>query len=236
MELKGARAIVLGGTSGIGLAVSKLLAEAGAEVTASSRSPENLSQIDAIQGAKARAVDVLDRPALEQLFAELAPFDILVNAATGGARAIGPFLEMDLDGYQQSFRKLWGYTNSVRLGAPHMSERGAICLVSGFPARKCPPGLIAVSSAGAAVEAFARGVARELAPRRINLVAPGTIDTPMFPVEGEARAELIKRTTGHLPVPRAGRADEVAEAILLTLRNDYMTGATIDVDGGAVLP
>ena len=77
---------------------------------------------------------------------------------------------------------------------------------------------------------------RARAPRRITLGAPGTSDTPRFPGEGEARAELSTRTTGHLPVPRAGRADEVAEAILLTLRNDYMTGATIDVDGGAVLP
>lgn len=236
MELKGARAIVLGGTSGIGLAVSRQLAAAGAEVTAGGRSAENLKAIEEIQGASPRQIDVLDRGALESLFAELAPFDILVSAATGGPRAVGPFLEMDLDGFQASFFKLWGYVNSVRLAAAHMRESGAMTIVSGFPARKCLPGMLAVSTVGGAVEAFARGAAQELAPIRLNVVSPGTIDTPMFAQQGGARGEFMKRATGHLAIPRAGVADEVADAILLTLRNDYMTGATIDVDGGALLP
>jgi NAD(P)-dependent dehydrogenase (short-subunit alcohol dehydrogenase family) len=236
MKFKGARAIVLGGTSGIGLAVSRQLAAAGAEVIAGSRSDSNLATLGGVTGVTTRRIDVLDRNGLEALFVELAPFDILVNAATGGERAVGPFLKMDLDGFQASFRKLWGYVNSVRLGASHMSEHGAIVLVSGFPARKCPPGAIAISTVGGAVEAFARGVAPELAPIRINVVSPGTIDTPMFPLQGDARAELMKNTTGHLPIPRAGTADEVAEAIVLALANDYMTGATLDVDGGALLP
>ncbi len=236
MELKGARAIVLGGTSGIGLAVTRQLAEAGAEVYAGGRSPENLKAIDEIPGASPRQVDVLDRAGLAALFEELAPIDILVNAATGGERAVGPFLEMDLDGFQGSFRKLWGYTNAVRLAGAHMRDTGAITLVSGYPARKCNPGMIAISTVGGAVEAFARGVAPELAPVRLNVVAPGTIDTPMFAQQGEARQTFLERATGHLAIPRAGRADEVAEAILFTLRNDYMTGATVDVDGGALLP
>ena len=236
MEFKGRRAIVLGGTSGIGLSVTRQLASAGAEVFAGSRSEANLKTVGDVTGASGRQIDVLDRPGLEALFAELAPFDILVCAATGGERAVGPFLKMDLDGYQGSFRKLWGYANSVRLGAPHMNASGAICLVSGYPARKCPPGAIAISSVGGAVEAFARALAPELAPIRVNVVSPGTIDTPMFPVQGEAREALLKNATSSLPISRAGTADEVAEAILLTLSNDYMTGATIDVDGGALLP
>jgi ABC-type transport system substrate-binding protein len=65
--------------------------------------------------------DVQDREALRALFAVSAPFDILVNAATGGPRAMGPFLQMDLDGYRGSFAKLWGYTNSVCLAAKHMA-------------------------------------------------------------------------------------------------------------------
>lgn len=236
MELEGARAIVLGGTSGIGLAVTRQLAAAGATVTAGGRSEGNLKAIDEIEGASPRQVDVLDRAALESLFQALAPFDILVNAATGGERAVGPFLQMDLDGFQGSFRKLWGYVNSVRLAAAHMREAGAIVLVSGFPARKCPPGMLAISTVGGAVEAFARGAAQELAPIRLNVVSPGTIDTPMFAQQGKARKEFLQRATGHLAIPRAGTPDEIADAILLTLRNDYMTGATIDVDGGALLP
>ncbi len=231
MEIKSKRAIVLGGTSGIGLAVSRQLVVAGADVTAASRTTNRV-----VDGATVRSVDVLNRGALEQLFKELAPFDILVNAATGGARATGPFLSMDLDGFEGSFRKLWGYVNSVRLGAPLMSERGSIVLISGSPARKAMPGMSAISTVGNAVEGFVRAVAPELAPRRINVVAPGVIDTPMFAASGEQRDAFLKQATSRNLIPRAGTADEVADAVLLLLRNEFMTGTTIDVDGGALLP
>ena len=232
MELRGKRAIVLGGTSGIGLAISKQLAAAGAVVTAASRTANRAIA----ENVAVRPVDVLDRSALERLFKDLAPFDILVNAATGGSRATGPFLSMDLDGFEGSFRKLWGYANSVRLGAPLMSERGAIVLISGSPARKAMPGMSAISTVGNAVEGFVRAVAPELAPRRINVVAPGVIDTPMFAASGEQREAFLKQATSRNLIPRAGTADEVADAVLLLLRNEFMTGTTIDVDGGALLP
>jgi NAD(P)-dependent dehydrogenase (short-subunit alcohol dehydrogenase family) len=232
MELKGKRAIVLGGTSGIGLAVSKQLAAAGAKVTAASRTANRA----VAENVAVRPVDVLNRATLEQLFKELAPFDILVNAATGGGRATGPFLSMDLDGFEGSFRKLWGYVNSVRLGAPLMSERGSIVLISGSPARKAMPGMSAISTVGNAVEGFVRAVAPELAPRRINVVAPGVIDTPMFAASGEQRASFLTQATSRNLIPRAGTADEVADAVLFLLRNEFTTGTTVDVDGGALLP
>ena len=238
MDLNGKRAIVLGGTSGIGLAATQQLEAAGATVIAGSRSQANVDQASAATGAGVtfRVIDVLDRDALSALFAENAGFEILVNAATGGARASGPFLQMDLDGFQGSFRKLWGYTNSVRLGAPHMAEDGAIVLVSGFPAKKANPGSSAIATVGNAVEGFARAVAPEIAPRRINVVSPGIIDTPMFAVQGDARQQFLDAATRNVLLKRAGRADEVASAILFTLHNDYMTGGSIDIDGGARLP
>ncbi len=232
MDLNGKRAIVLGGTSGIGLAVSKQLVAAGARVTAASRTANRA----VAEGVTVRPVDVLNRTALEQLFKALAPFDVLVNAATGGGRAIGPFLSMDLDGFEGSFRKLWGYVNSVRLGAPLMSERGSIVLISGSPARKAMPGMAAISTVGNAVEGFVRAIAPELAPRRINVVAPGVIDTPMFAASGEQRDAFLQQATARNIIPRAGTADEVADAVMFLLRNEFATGTTIDVDGGALLP
>jgi NAD(P)-dependent dehydrogenase (short-subunit alcohol dehydrogenase family) len=238
MDPAGKRAVVLGGTSGIGLAAARQLQDAGAEVIALSRSADNAAAAREVLGqdADVRQLDVLDRDAMAATFAELAPFDILVNAATGGGRARGPFLEMDLDGYQGSFAKLWGYANSVRLGTQHLTPAGCIVLVSGFPARKCPPGYAAISSVGGAVEAFARCVAAEIVPRRLNVVSPGVIDTPMFAAQGKERDDLLRGATDSHLIKRAGTADEVAQGIMFVIRNDFVTGTTVDVDGGALLP
>jgi NAD(P)-dependent dehydrogenase (short-subunit alcohol dehydrogenase family) len=188
VELEGKRAIVLGGTSGIGLAAVRQLVAAGASVTGGSRSLEHIAAAErAAPGAAFRQIDVLDRAALEDLFATHHGFNLLVNAAVPRERAWGPFLDMDLDAFQNTFRKLWGYTNSVRLGAPHMAEDGAIVLISGFPARKSSPGSSAVAAVGGAVETFVRAVATEIRPRRINVVSPGMIDTAIIGGEGEAR-------------------------------------------------
>ncbi len=233
MDIAGKKALVFGGTSGIGLAAAKQLAALGAEVIAISRNPDRAGELPA--GISLKQCDVRDRDALSALFAASAPFDILVSAATGGTRAAGPFLEMDLDGYQGSFDKLWGYANCVRLGTEHLSENGAIVLVSGAPARKAKPGQVAISSVGGAVEALVRAVAPEIAPKRLNVVSPGIIDTPMFGPQSEKRSDMVKSATAKNLIPRGGTADEVAQGILFTIQNDFVTGTTIDVDGGWLL-
>ena len=234
MDLSGKKAVVFGGTSGIGLAAALLLAQNGVEVTAVSRKPDKVGILPS--GVSLRACDVLDRSAVETVFNELSPIDILVTAATGGKRAFGPFLEMDMDGYKGSFDKLWGYANVVRYGAKHVTDGGSITLVSGAPARNCQPGQIALSSVGNAIEAMMRAVAREVAPRiRINAVSPGTIDTPMVTAQGVEREDLYNKMTKNNLIPRAGTADEVAQGILFVIKNNFVTGTTVDVDGGWLL-
>jgi NAD(P)-dependent dehydrogenase (short-subunit alcohol dehydrogenase family) len=233
MDVKGRTAIVLGGTSGIGLATSKQLAALGCKAIATSRNPERAGDVP--PGITLKSCDVLDRDGLAKLFAEYAPFDILVAAATGGARARGKFLEMDIEGFKGSFAKLWGYANAIQLGVPNMTEDGAVVLVSGSPARKSKPGQVAIGSVGGAVEALARAVAPEIVPRRLNVVAPGTIDTPMSPLQGEERKASYASQTANNLIPRAGTADEVAQGILFVIQNDFVTGTTVDVDGGWLL-
>ena len=231
-NFSGKKALVFGGTSGIGLATVNQLKEQGAEVVAISRDP---SKAGDIAGVTLAACDVRDTDALSELLAQHAPFDLLISAATGGSRAAGPFLQMDLAAYQASFDKLWGYTNIVRLGAEHLTEKGGIVLVSGAPARRAKPGQAALASVGGAVEQFARAVAPELAPRRINVVSPGVIDTPMFGPDAEARAKMLGAATANNLIPRAGTPDEVAEAVIFVSGNEFVTGTTVEVDGGWIL-
>ncbi len=217
MDLSGKKAVVFGGTSGIGLATSLLLARDGAEVMALSRKPDKVEGLP--NGVTTRACDVRDHKAVEAILNELSPIDILVTTATGGKRAYGR-----------------GYANVVRFGAKNVSDGGSITLVSGAPARNCQPGQVALSSVGGAVEAMMRAVAREVAPRiRINAVSPGTIDTPMVLVQGTERQELYRKTTKNNLIPRAGTADEVAQGIIFVIKNKFVTGTTVDVDGGWLL-
>ena len=242
---QGKKALVLGGTSGIGLAICKQLVQQGAHVIAYSRSTDKcqaaVQQInaEALPGiCEAHPLDILECDKLQEAFQAHTGFDYLVAAATGGGRALGPFLEMDMDGFQGSFRKLWGYANAVRYGAPHINPGGSVVLISGSPARKCKPGYVALSCVGGAVENLVRALSKELGARqiRINAVSPGMIDTPMFDGKGPGKAAFLANATADNPLPRPGTADEVAEGVIFCLSNTFVTGTVIDVDGGAVVP
>ncbi len=230
MDIEGKKAIVLGGTSGIGLQTSLMLAEKGATVVAVSRDPSKAGDVPS--GIRLAALETRDPEAVEAFFNAEEDIDILVNSATGGSRAFGPFMEMDIRGFQGSFDKLWGYANVLRFGVSHVRETGSIVLVSGSPARKPKPGQIALSAVGGAVEAMARAIAAEIAPKRINVVSPGIIDTPMVALSGDERTKHYQNVTKTHLIDRPGDPTEVAKGIIFAIENDFITGTTIDVDGG----
>ena len=231
MEIENKKALVFGGTSGIGLAACEQLIDKGAEVIAISRDPSKANTVKHNR-LSFESCDVRIEDEVKQIFEKYAPFDILVSAATGGSRAAGPFLEMDMLGFKSSFDKLWGYANIVRYGTNCLSSDGTIVLVSGAPARRMKPGQIALSAVGGAVENLVRGVAKEIAPKRINSVSPGLIDTPMFSQEGEDRKIFLNSMTEANTIKRAGKPEEVAKGIIFVIENDFVTGTTVDVDGG----
>ena len=236
-DLKGKNVVIVGGTAGIGLATAQAAAAAGAKVWAAGRSEAHRGKAAAAAGGafEVRAADIHDADALEALFGEAGRIDHLVLCAIGGERTLKPFLEQTEEQFKAAYGKLWGYANAVRTGAPFLAEDGSITLVSGSPARKIKPGQSALSCVGGAVENLARCLAVEMAPIRVNIVSPGTIDTAMFDSFGDAREERLKAvTSGHL-IKRAGNPDEVAEGVLFVINNRFVTGTAVDVDGGRIL-
>ncbi len=231
------KVVVIGGTSGIGLATAILAREAGATVWAASRSEDKVAacstanpEIDFMQ------VDIHDTDALKSLFEKTGPIDHILGVATGAERVMAPFMTQTDEEFRGAFNKFWGYTNLARQGIPFLADSGSLTFVSGTPARKCNPGMSSVSCTGSAVEGLTRALALELTPIRVNVIAPGLIDTGMFDSFGDSKPEVLENISKNILLGRVGQAAEVAEAIMLVMTNPYMTGTTIDVDGGAMLP
>lgn len=236
--LTGKKVVIIGGTSGIGLATAIAAAHAGAQVWAGGRSQESLDKareaaadlpIEFVQ------VDTHDDEGLNALFATVGTIEHLVSAATGGTRTMKPLVEQTEEQFQAAFGKLWGYAKVARIGIRHVSQTGSITFVSGAPARRFRPNAGALSCVGGAVENLVRCLAVELSPVRVNVVSPGIIDTALFDWMGDKKqAQMAAMTAGQL-VNRVGRPEEVAQALLYLMLNEYATGTTVDVDGGQLL-
>ena len=236
-NLENRNVVVIGGTSGIGLATAIGARDAGARVWAVSRSADKVSACrEMYENITFDTLDTHDVDGLKSLFAGVGAIDHIVAAATGANRTMAPFMEQTDEQFREAFNKFWGYTNVARQGVPHLVDGGSLTLVSGTPARKCNPGMSSVSCTGSAVEGLVRALALEIAPKRVNAVAPGLINTGMFDNLGDNKPAALENMGKNIPLGRVGESDEVAAAVLLTMTNPYITGTTIDVDGGVLLP
>ncbi len=235
LSLHGQRIVIVGGSSGIGLAIARLAVGAGAEVVIAARSRDGLDaaarRLDAPPGAlRVEPVDAADEQSVADFFQRVGPFDHLV-ASIKPALPTGRFIENDTSAVQAAFdAKFWGQYRLARHGAPFIRPRGSIVFTSGIAAVRSYPGLSAVSAMNAATEALARGLAVELAPIRVNVVSPGFVDSePSNP----QRAQHYRTLAPNLPLDRLGSADEVAAAYLYLFGNAYASGSVVVVDGGA---
>lgn len=228
--------VVIGGTSGIGLATAVAAKQAGANVWAAGRSEERITTAtNNHPGIEFLQVDIHDTEGLAAVFQKVGKIDHLVGVATGANRTMLPFMEQTDEQFREAFDKFWGYTNVARQGVPFLSPNGSLTFVSGTPARKCIPGMSSVSCTGNAVEGLTRALALELAPQRVNAVAPGIIESGMYDRLGDKKAEVLAGMGKNILLGRVGKSEECAEAILLLMNNQYMTGTTLDVDGGQLL-
>jgi len=231
-SLSGKTVVVIGGSSGIGAAVAKAAAARGAQVVLAGRRVSSGVE----NGVRSEPVDVTDSASLQRLFEAVGRFDHLVYTAGPSVRAKN-LIDTDLDEAQDNFNvKLWGSLRAIQLALPFLDEHGSISLTSGQLGRKFAPGQFIKTGINAATEALGKQLAKELAPRRVNVICPGVIDTPAYAGLDEAqRLAMFASVGGTLPVGRVGQADEVAEGYVLAMENGFMTGAVIDINGGGLL-
>ncbi|MFO1039055.1 MAG: SDR family oxidoreductase [Geminicoccaceae bacterium] len=238
MSLDGTTILVIGGTSGIGLATARRLAEGGAQVTVAGRDPDRLRRASAELPARIRGeqVDFTDEASLTALYARLGRLDHLVLCASSDS-AWGAFTALETVAVRRYFdRKFWGYWSSIRLVLPILAASGSILMVGGAASRAALPGTAALAAANGALESLTRTLAAELAPRRINLVAPGLVDTDAYAAMPDAqRQAFYADAASKLPVGRIGTPADIADVIVAVLANGFMTGSIVDVDGGVRL-
>jgi NAD(P)-dependent dehydrogenase (short-subunit alcohol dehydrogenase family) len=238
MKLGEKRIVVLGGSSGIGLAIAQRAAHEGATVViASSRKAhidEALARLPA--GAEGHVLDLADADATQALFARLGSFDHLVFTA-GETLQLGSLATTDVDAARRFFAlRYWGAYCAAKYGSGNIRAGGSIVFTSGIAGQRPQAGWALGASICAAMEGLTRALAVELAPIRVNIVSPGIVRTPLWSDMTEAdRKALYHGTAGRLPVGHVGDAEEIAEAYLYLMRQSYSTGHVLVVDGGAVL-
>jgi NAD(P)-dependent dehydrogenase (short-subunit alcohol dehydrogenase family) len=229
-SLKGQRLVIIGGSAGMGRGIAGIAAEAGADVVIAARNEERLTEAAAAIGGNVEAVtlDLLDENTTRTFFETIGPFDHLAVTAhysSVGVSAVAPIAELAVENGKKFMEgKFW---------APLIAKHGSITLFSGVASHIPMPGHGAMAGVNAAVEAFGRQMARELAPIRVNVISPGLVDTPTYdgmPVE--RRAAMFERRAAAQPVGRTGTPEDIANAALFLMTNGYVTGQIVVVDGG----
>jgi NAD(P)-dependent dehydrogenase (short-subunit alcohol dehydrogenase family) len=233
MLLAGKKVVVVGGSSGIGLSTAEMARREGADVIIASRNVERLDKAADALNAIAIPADVTSDDSVANLFRSCGPVDHVV--VTAAQLRTGPFKTVTMEDVRGTMEsKFWGAWRVAK----HADIRvgGSLTLVSGFLSVRPRPNSAIVSAANGALESLSRALALELAPVRVNCVSPGIIDTPIrAAMPEEARRDMLAKAAASLPVGRVGVGEDIARQILSFMANGFATGATVYIDGGALV-
>jgi NAD(P)-dependent dehydrogenase (short-subunit alcohol dehydrogenase family) len=231
-SLKDQTVLIIGRGSGIARAIALAVGEDGGRVIAAGLHAGDLAAAYAGQDVGVEQVDVTDESSVAALADRIARVDHVVSTAS--ARARGGYQDLTADLVRASLEaKVTGALLLAKHFAGKLAPGGSFLFMSGATALKPAPGLLAVAATNAAVDAVVAGLAVELAPVRVNAIAPGTIDTGAYDALGpERKAALFTARSATNPARRIGTADDIAAAALATLTNGFLTGISIPVDGG----
>ena len=233
LSLEGASVVVIGGSSGIGLATARRAQEAGARVTIAGRDEARLASAcdDLGDGVGSFALDVADEGAVAALFDSLDSVDHVVNLA--GTHVAGTLADLDTAAMRGPVdNRFWGAIFVCKYAAPKMTG-GSITLCTGAGIARPRAGAAIVAAAAGGSEVLARAMAHELKPIRVNVIRPGIIDTPLLDrMAGDHRDDMIAAQAKRIPVGRIGQPEDIAHAIEFLMTNEFVTGTVLTVDGG----
>src|ERR1700745_3865948 len=237
-DLQQKRVVVVGGSSGIGLAVAQQAASQGAKVVIVSSNAERVQKaVECISGeAQGQAVNVSDEGAVATFFEKLGSFDHLVFTAGDGLR-LPDLAATDLQQARRAFElRYWAALAAVKYGSRSIRKGGSIVLTTGVAGQRPHKGWVIAASVCGTIEALTRALALELAPIRVNAVSPGVVRTNLWQnMTAEELEHLYESVGNRLPVGQVGESHDIAQAYLFLMQEEFATGQTLVVDGGTGL-
>jgi len=232
------RVLIVGGSSGMGLALARRLLAGGVAVTIAGRSSERLARagetLGKVSGLQTIAADATREEDVEQLFRSVGDLHHIVSTAADVGGVYVPLPELNISTARRVVdSKVIAPLLLAKHGAPYLGPGGSITFTSGIAAYRPAPKGSVVAAINGAIESLVYALAVELAPIRVNAISPGWVDTPIWEsVAGEAKTAVLDAMAKRLPVGRIGRAGDIAQAIESVMRNGFISGTVVHVDGG----
>lgn len=237
-SLKGKKVVVLGGSSGLGLATAKAAAAEGANVVVVSSNAARVQKAVAELPGNGFGMqsDLSDEASIKRLFEEIGSLDHLVFTA-GESLLLSKINETEVATARGFFNlRYWGAFMAVKYAAARISAGGSIVLTGGIVSARPNAGWSVGASICAAMDGFTRAMAVELAPIRVNLVSPGVIRTNLWSSMAETDLDAFyNQVAATLPVHHVGEAEQVAQTYIYLMKQPFATGQILVTDGGAVL-